>query len=134
MPIRCGYGKGHGIWLQMRLCDIGGLRLHVAEWGDRQAPRRSSCCTGWLRPRPACFDLIARSSSAQRFHVFAFDQRGAWPVRNKPNKGYDFETISRDLDGLIARLCDAGQPVTLDQGVPGAPAPRSTMRRPALSG
>jgi pimeloyl-ACP methyl ester carboxylesterase len=48
------------------------------------------------------FDLIV-PALAERFYVIAYDQRGHG-LSEKPDSGYDFETIASDLDAVVASL------------------------------
>ncbi len=76
---------------------LGDVRLHVREWGD---PRRPLLLlVHGLASTSHMFDLIA-PPLAQHFHVVAPDQRGHG-LSDKPAGGYDFETISADLDHLL---------------------------------
>jgi pimeloyl-ACP methyl ester carboxylesterase len=88
---------------------IGEIRLHVLDWGGADNPPLfllhglgSSC---------HMFDFIAEPLTG-RYRVFAPDQRGHG-MSDKPTSGYDFETISRDLDRLADSLGYADKPLTL---------------------
>ena len=77
---------------------LGDLEFHVQEWGDRRSPM--IVLLHGLASTSHMFDLIA-PALAEYFHVVAPDQRGHG-LSDKPSSGYDFETVSRDLDGLLA--------------------------------
>ncbi|MBI1257343.1 MAG: alpha/beta fold hydrolase [Chloroflexi bacterium] len=76
---------------------IGDLQFHVQEWGDSRSPL--IVLLHGLASTSHMFDLIA-PALGEYFHVVAPDQRGHG-LSDKPASGYDFETISRDFDGLL---------------------------------
>ena len=80
--------------------DIGDLRLHLARWGD--AARPPLILLHGLASTHHMFDLIAPVLAAE-FDVIACDQRGHGQS-GKPESGYDFETVARDLDRVLAAL------------------------------
>ncbi|MFN8451619.1 MAG: alpha/beta hydrolase [Anaerolineae bacterium] len=82
---------------QDRFIQAGDVRLHVREWGSDDLP--PLVLLHGLASTSRMFDLIAPPLSAY-FHVIVPDQRGHG-LSDKPDAGYDFETISRDLDHLL---------------------------------
>ena len=80
-----------------RFLKIDDLQLHVQEWGDPRSP--TLVLLHGLASTSHMFDLIA-PALGDYFHVVAPDQRGHG-LSDKPSSGYDFETIARDLDGLL---------------------------------
>jgi pimeloyl-ACP methyl ester carboxylesterase len=85
---------------QERSVQLGDLRLRVREWGGASLP--PLVLLHGLASTSYMFDLIAPLLSAH-FHVVAPDQRGHG-LSDQPGVGYDFETISRDLDHLLDAL------------------------------
>jgi pimeloyl-ACP methyl ester carboxylesterase len=83
---------------QDQFVKVGDLQFHVQEWGDRGNPM--IVLLHGLASTSHMFDLIA-PALGEYFFVIAPDQRGHG-LSDKPSSGYDFETISRDLDGLLA--------------------------------
>lgn len=77
--------------------ELGDLQIHVQEWGDPGSPLL--VLLHGLASSSHMFDLIA-PALGDYFHVVAPDQRGHG-LSDKPDTGYDFETISRDLDQLL---------------------------------
>ena len=78
---------------------IGGLRFHYRDWGGSGIPivllhGLASTCRIW--------DLVAPILSDD-FAVVALDQRGHGESA-KPDRGYDFATVSGDLHGFIEAL------------------------------
>ena len=78
---------------------IGGLRFHYRDWGGSGTPivllhGLASTCRIW--------DLVAPILSDD-FAVVALDQRGHGES-DKPDRGYDFATVSGDLHGFIEAL------------------------------
>lgn len=78
----------------------GDLQLHVQDWGTRGNP--PLIFLHGLASTSHMFDLIA-PAFATNYHVLAADQRGHG-LSDKPDNGYDFETIAGDLDGLLDSL------------------------------
>ncbi|MBK8024716.1 MAG: alpha/beta hydrolase [Chloroflexi bacterium] len=92
-----------------RLVDIGSLTLHVRDWGGGDAP--PLFLVHGLASTHRMFDLIAEPLT-RRYHVFAYDQRGHG-LSDKPDDGYDFETIAGDLDRLAEALGVADRPLVV---------------------
>ncbi|MFN8598748.1 MAG: alpha/beta fold hydrolase, partial [Anaerolineae bacterium] len=73
--------------------EANGLRFHALDWGGRG---------DWLvllhglASQAHIWDLVA-PQLIDRFRVIAIDQRGHG-LSDKPDSGYDFATITRDLD------------------------------------
>jgi len=80
--------------------EVGDLRLNVFEWGSSDKPLL--VLLHGLASSSHMFDLIA-PKLAEDFHVIAYDQRGHG-LSDKPDTGYDFETISSDLDNLLLAM------------------------------
>ena len=73
-----------------------GIKLHFRDWGGTGCPvvllhGLASSCHIW--------DLVA-PQLAEDFSVIAVDQRGHG-LSDKPESGYDFASVSRDLLGVI---------------------------------
>jgi pimeloyl-ACP methyl ester carboxylesterase len=82
-----------------------GLRFHYREWSSAGTPL---VLLHGLASQSHIFDLVApllaRPKPGQtRLSVLAFDQRGHGESA-KPDEGYDFETVSRDLRALLDAL------------------------------
>jgi pimeloyl-ACP methyl ester carboxylesterase len=83
-----------------RIIHAGDLKLHVQDWGT---PGQALLIfLHGLASTSQMFDLIAPSFS-ENYHVLAIDQRGHG-LSDKPDSGYDFETIATDLDELLATM------------------------------
>jgi pimeloyl-ACP methyl ester carboxylesterase len=89
--------------------DIGDLHLNVLDWGGGANP--PLFLLHGLASGSHMFDLVAPSLT-HTHRVIAFDQRGHG-MSDKPDDGYDFETIARDLDRLADALGFAQKPMTI---------------------
>lgn len=78
----------------------GDLHLHAACWGSSTRP--PLILLHGLASTHHMFDLIAPALAAE-FYVAAIDQRGHGQS-DKPQSGYDFETLARDLDHALSAL------------------------------
>ncbi len=79
--------------------DANGLRFHLLDWGGHG---EWIVCLHGLASQAHIWDLVApRLSDA--FHVIAIDQRGHG-LSDKPDTGYDFATITADLDAILKAL------------------------------
>ncbi len=79
---------------------INGLNFHYRDWGGGEPGiillhGLASTCHIW--------DLVAPVLAQGGHRVVAMDQRGHG-ASAKPDQGYDFEIVSRDLIGLIEGL------------------------------
>jgi pimeloyl-ACP methyl ester carboxylesterase len=86
-----------------------GLQFHLVDWGGAGNP--PLILLHGLASTLHMFDLIA-PALAERWHTIGVDQRGHG-LSDKPSDGYDFDSIARDLDGILDALGFAGQPVML---------------------
>ncbi len=79
--------------------EANGLRFHALDWGGRG---------DWLvllhglASQAHIWDLVA-PQLIDRFRVIAIDQRGHG-LSDKPNSGYDFATITHDLEAILSAL------------------------------
>jgi len=79
--------------------EANGLRFHLIDWGGRG---------DWLvllhglASQAHIWDLVA-PQLIDRFRVVAVDQRGHG-LSDKPDGGYDFATVSSDLDAILSAL------------------------------
>src|SRR5690349_5870171 len=80
---------------------IGGLRLHLRDWGGPNLPPPILLVHG-LASNTRIWDLLA-PLLAPGFRLAAIDQRGHG-LSDKPDDGYDLPTIAGDLAGAIAAL------------------------------
>ena len=80
---------------------IGGLRLHLRDWGGPDAPPAILLVHG-LASNARIWDLLA-PLLAPNFRLVAIDQRGHG-LSDKPDDGYDLATIAGDLAGAIVAL------------------------------
>jgi pimeloyl-ACP methyl ester carboxylesterase len=80
---------------------IGGLRLHLRDWGGPDTPPAILLVHG-LASNARIWDLLA-PLLASNFRLVALDQRGHG-VSDKPEDGYDLATIAGDLAGAIGAL------------------------------
>ncbi|NWG22681.1 MAG: alpha/beta hydrolase [Chloroflexi bacterium] len=79
-----------------------GIRLHVRDWGGPAGARLSMVLLHGLASNARIWDLVA-PLLARDFHVIAIDQRGHG-ASDKPDDGYDYATVTRDLAEVIAAL------------------------------
>ncbi len=94
--------------------EANGLRFHTLDWGGdalSDSPVGSGgrpwggpwlVCLHGLASQAHMFDLIAPLLS-DAFHIVAIDQRGHG-LSDKPDHGYDFATITGDLDAILKVL------------------------------
>jgi pimeloyl-ACP methyl ester carboxylesterase len=75
------------------------LNFHLLDWGGHG--ERLVCLHG-LASQAHMFDLVAPLLS-DSFHVIAIDQRGHG-LSDKPDSGYDWATVSSDLDAMLDAL------------------------------
>jgi pimeloyl-ACP methyl ester carboxylesterase len=92
---------------QSRFIAAGDIQLHVLDWGG--SDERLLILLHGLSATVHMFDLIA-ADLADRHHVYAVDLRGHG-LSDQPGSGYDFESLSVDLDRLLAALNPNGIPV-----------------------
>ena len=83
------------------LLTVGGLRLHLRDWGGPAAAPAILLVHG-LASNARIWDLLAPLLAAH-FRVAAIDQRGHG-LSSKPDEGYDLVTIAADLAGAIGAL------------------------------
>jgi pimeloyl-ACP methyl ester carboxylesterase len=88
-----------------RWVDLGGLRQHVREWLPVQPvkSRPAFLLLHGLSSNAATWDLVAAQLANEGFWVFSVDQRGHG-LSDKPDDGYDFETLASDVVELINLL------------------------------
>jgi len=79
--------------------DLRGLRFHYRDWGGSGQPL---VLLHGLASNSLIWKLVA-PLLARRFRVLALDQRGHGPS-DKPDDGYDFQTITGDLQAFIEAL------------------------------
>ncbi len=82
---------------QDKLVSIEGLRFHYREWGA--GGRDSLLLVHGLASTCHIWDLVA-PLLADDFRVVAMDQRGHGET-DKPDGGYDFDTVASDLDRFV---------------------------------
>ncbi|MCH6555079.1 MAG: alpha/beta hydrolase [Chloroflexi bacterium] len=79
--------------------DLRGLRFHYRDWGGSGQPL---VLLHGLASNSLIWKLVA-PLLARRFRVLALDQRGHGPS-DKPDDGYDFQSITGDLQAFIEAL------------------------------
>ena len=105
-----------------------GLRLHIRHADAVGSPvflishGLSSNCLTW--------EQMARILHGAGFPVVTVDQRGHGQS-DKPDKGYDFESISADMEALVGQL-DLGKPIFIGQSWGGNVALHLAATRPDL--
>lgn len=85
-----------------RHINVKGLLLHVREWSTPNT-RPSVLLVHGLASNARLWDGAADSLVALGYHVVAVDQRGHGQS-DKPDEGYDMQTVATDLASLIASL------------------------------
>src|SRR3990172_10263932 len=83
---------------------VRGLRFHYREYApaETEAPARPLVLLHGVASTSRIW-LLAGPLLAERFRVFALDQRGHGES-GKPDSGYDFATVVGDLDAFIDAL------------------------------
>ena len=89
---------------QDRYIDIG-IQMHVREWFPerRTSAKPPFILVHGLASNAQTWDQVAALLAASGHPVVAVDQRGHG-LSEKPDEGYDFATITRDLRRLIEKL------------------------------
>ncbi|MCA9908129.1 MAG: alpha/beta hydrolase [Anaerolineae bacterium] len=87
----------------------GSLKFHLQAWGNPARP--PLLLLHGLASTSHIFDLIA-PVLAEHFYVLAVDQRGHG-LSDKPDTGYDFETVAVDIDHLLGALQLSATPISL---------------------
>jgi len=78
-----------------RFITANGLNFHVLDWVGKRMDRRLH----GLASQAHIWDLVA-PRLIDSFRVIAIDQRGHG-LSDKPDNGYDFATITSDLDAIL---------------------------------
>ena len=109
-----------------KYASANGLRLHYRDWGGSGQPLvllhgLASTCRIW--------DLVA-PILAEDFSVVALDQRGHG-LSDKPDHGYDFATVSRDLREFVREM-GMEQPLVVGHSWGGSVALEFAVRYPVL--
>lgn len=82
-----------------RFITVNAVRLHFLDWGGGGEPLLF--LTGYGASAHVFDNLAARFSG--RFRVIALTRRGRAPS-DRPSSGYDFETLTSDVKGLLDAL------------------------------
>jgi pimeloyl-ACP methyl ester carboxylesterase len=119
-----------------RKVDVGGISLRALSWPARPDPDRGE---GGLPPfllvhglasNARLWDGVARRLAEAGRDSVSVDLRGHGHS-DKPDDGYDFETIARDLERLIGSL-DLGRPIVAGQSWGASVVLDLAVRRPDL--
>lgn len=97
-----------------RFLDIG-IRIHIRSWSSAQksANERAFLLVHGLASNAQTWDEVAAVISEAGHPVVAIDQRGHG-LSDKPDSGYDFETVTQDIHRVLKRL-GWEQPVLVGQ-------------------
>lgn len=90
-----------------------GLVLHIREWLPETRVEPDFVLLHGLASNARTWDGVAAALAGAGHRVVAVDQRGHG-LSDKPAHGYDFETVSGDLDHLIQAL-ELSRPVVVGQ-------------------
>ncbi|MBI5566357.1 MAG: alpha/beta hydrolase [Chloroflexi bacterium] len=82
-----------------RFIQANGLKFHTIDWGGRGEP---IVLLHGLASQAHIWDLVA-PLLIESFRVVAIDQRGHG-LSDKPDTGYDFTSMTRDLDQILMAL------------------------------
>ena len=109
-----------------KYASANGLRLHYRDWGGSGQPLvllhgLASTCRIW--------DLVA-PILAEDFSVVALDQRGHG-LSDKPDQGYDFASVSRDLREFVREM-GMERPLVVGHSWGGSVALEFAVRYPEL--
>lgn len=77
-----------------------GLNIHVRQWAGKKPP---FVLVHGLASNARLWDKVGDYLAAEGHRVIAIDQRGHG-LSDKPDEGYDFETVTADLKELIDTL------------------------------
>jgi pimeloyl-ACP methyl ester carboxylesterase len=110
---------------QERFVSLDGLRFHLIDWGG--PPDRSIVLLHGLASQAHIWDRVAPRLAASA-RVVALDQRGHG-LTDKPDDGYDFASITRDLDSFIDAM-KFGRSVLVGHSWGGSVALAYAARRP----
>jgi len=89
--------------------DIG-IKLHIREWDGRNTP---FVLLHGLSSNSRTWDAVAEQLAAAGHRVIAVDQRGHG-LSDKPDEGYDFATITADLNQLLQTM-NLNHPILVGQ-------------------
>ncbi len=84
---------------QDQFISANSLNFHLLDWGGQS---KYLVCLHGLASQAHIWDLVAPSLT-DSFRVIAVDQRGHG-LSDKPDSGYDFATITSDLDAILNTL------------------------------
>lgn len=110
---------------EYKFLDVNRLRFHYVDWGGHGRPL---VLLHGLASNARFWDLVAPYLSSYR--VLAVDQRGHGST-SKPADGYDFQTVSEDIAGLIKGL-DISRPVIVGHSWGGNVAMQVAYDNPGL--
>ena len=82
-----------------KFIDIDGLKFHIIDWGGHG---KWVVLLHGLASQAHIWDLVAPQLN-DTFRVIALDQRGHG-LTDKPDHGYDFASITHDLDQILQAL------------------------------
>jgi pimeloyl-ACP methyl ester carboxylesterase len=87
-----------------RFIDIG-IRIHIRSWASAQKPadERAYLLVHGLASNAQTWGEVAAALSEAGHPVVAIDQRGHG-LSDKPDGGYDFETVAQDLHHALKQL------------------------------
>lgn len=87
------------------MVNIGSLSLHIRDWqpGEKSPDKPAFVLLHGLSSNARTWDFVAQRLAAAGYRAVAVDQRGHG-LSDHPDDGYDFETITTDLQRLIGTL------------------------------
>ncbi len=123
-------GISHSTDVRYRSCNtvIRHQRFHFLEWGEPDAPPLLLLHGG--NQSAHSWDLVSLHL-ADRYHVFALDQRGHGDSEWNRGADYSVEAMSRDAESFLA-VCGIERPVIFGHSMGGMVALALTHRCPEL--
>lgn len=88
--------------MQSEYVDANGLKFHVLRWRPEKVAVQAMCLHG-LGHNAQFWRLVAPMLARQGIEVYAPDARGHG-LSDKPDTGYDIDTNTQDIVGLVQRL------------------------------
>ncbi len=124
-----GIRHGEGIAYASQNCVLRHHRFHYLEWGPRDAPPLVLLHGGHQSAHS--WDLVSLAL-ADRFHIYALDQRGHGDSEWARDEDYSMATMAADVEAFIAHL-GLEQPVVMGHSMGGLVTMTMLKNNPAVA-